>query len=84
VRGVAGEQIEVWRCQVTEAFKASEPMKASNPSQYWRELRNGNFGRLRFIGLLVRGFVMEVASRLGLLKPLPLRGSEARPRRLSP
>jgi hypothetical protein len=74
VRELAGEQAEVWRCQATEAFKASEPMKASDLSQYWRELRNGNFGRLRFIGLLIRGFVMEVASRLGLLKPLPLRG----------
>ena len=29
---------EVWRCQATDAFKASEPLKTSNPTQYWREL----------------------------------------------
>jgi hypothetical protein len=64
----------VWRCQATEAFEASEPLKTSNPAQYWRELRNGNFGLLRFCRLALRGFVIEVARRLGLLKPLPLRG----------
>ena len=45
-----------------------------DPQQYWREFRNGNFGRLRFIGLMARALVMEVAHRLGLLKPLPLHG----------
>ena len=40
--GTASE--EVWRCQATEAFKASEPLKTSNLAQYWRELTNGNFG----------------------------------------
>ena len=33
-----------WRCQATEAFEASEPLKTSNLAQYWREFRNGNFG----------------------------------------
>ena len=70
---------ELWRCQATEAFEASEPLKASNLAQYWRELRNGNFGLLRFIRLAARGFVMEVANRLGLLKPLPLHGPHAEP-----
>ena len=55
-------------------FNASTPLKTSNLPQYWRELTNGNFGLLRFIGLAARGFIMEVASRVGLLKPLPLRG----------
>src|SRR4051812_22997717 len=73
-REVAGERREVWRCQATEAFNASVPLKTSNLQQYWRELTNGNFGRLRFIRLAARGFVMELASRAGLLKPVPLRG----------
>ena len=55
-------------------MRASEPLRTSNLGQYWRELRNGNFGLLRFIYLASRGFVMEVADRLGLLKPLPLHG----------
>ena len=74
VREIGGERSEVWRCQATEAFNATTPLKTSNLPQYWRELTNGNFGLLRFIGLAARGFIMEVASRVGLLKPLPLRG----------
>ena len=74
VREIGGERSEVWRCQATEAFNASEPLKTSHLGQYWRELTNGNFGLLRFIGLAARGFFMEIADRVGLLKPLPLRG----------
>jgi hypothetical protein len=74
VREVGGDRSEVWRCQATEAFNASEPLKTSNVGQYWREQTNGNFGLFRFIGLAARGFVMEIARRVGLLKPLPLRG----------
>jgi hypothetical protein len=33
----------------------------------------------RFLLVLVRGFVMEVASRTGLLRPLPLRGEGLQP-----
>jgi hypothetical protein len=74
-----GGEEEVWRCQATDALKASEPLKTSNLSQYWREFRNGNFGPLRFIWLAARGFVMEVADRIGLLKPLPLKGPGTQP-----
>jgi hypothetical protein len=77
VRDVGGESHEAWRCQATDALKASEPLKTSNLAQYWRELKNGNFGLLRFIRLAARGFVLEVAARLGWLKPLPLHGPGA-------
>jgi hypothetical protein len=73
-REVDDDGHELWRCQATEAFEGSEPLRASNLAQYWRELRNGNFGLLQFIRLAARGFVMEVADRVGLLKPLPLHG----------
>jgi len=74
VRELQGQRSEVWRCQATEALKASTRMKTSHLPQYWRELTNGNFGLLRYVGLLARGFVMEIASRVGLLKALPLKG----------
>jgi hypothetical protein len=74
VVGEADDAPELWRCQATEAFRASESLKTSNLSGYWREFSNGNFGPLRFILLAARGLVMEVADRVGLLKPLPLRG----------
>jgi hypothetical protein len=74
VREIDGKQSEVWRCQATEALNATTPLKTSNLSQYWRELTNGNFGLFRFIFLVLRGFPMEIARRVGLLSQLPLRG----------
>src|SRR5262249_16026649 len=65
---------EAWRCQATDALKFSEPLKTSNPGQNWREFRNGNFPPFRLIRLLARGFVMEVARRIGLLKAMHLHG----------
>jgi hypothetical protein len=65
---------DIWRCQATEALKASEPLKRSDLRQYWREATNGNFGRLRLAGLLIRAFVMECAFHLGVVRPLPLQG----------
>lgn len=72
VRETGGD--EVWRCQATDALKATEALKTSNLAQYWRELTNGNFGLFRFIFIAVRGFPMEIARRVGLLKPMPLQG----------
>ena len=71
---------EVWRCQATDALKASEPLKTSNLAQYWREFRNGNFGPLRFIWLLARAVRDGGGDRVGLLKPLPLEGAWHRSR----
>jgi hypothetical protein len=74
-----GEEQEVWRCQATEAFRASEPLKTSNIRQYPREVKSGNVGLPRFLFVATRGFVMEVASRVGLLRPLPLHGEGIEP-----
>jgi hypothetical protein len=84
MRELQGQRPEVWRCQATEALKASTRMKTSHLPQYWRELTNGNYGLLRYIGLLARGFVMEIASRVGLLQPVPLRGSGYKSTALEP
>jgi hypothetical protein len=78
-RELEGDQKEVWRCQATEAFRASESLKTSDLRQYWRELRSGNVRLPRFLLVLVRGFVMEVASRTGLIRPLPLHGEGIQP-----
>jgi hypothetical protein len=74
MRELEGEPEEVWRCQATDAFEATEPLKTSNLRQYWRELRSGNFALPNFLFALVRGFFFEVASRLNLMKALPLSG----------
>jgi hypothetical protein len=78
-RELKGERVEVWRCQATDALKFSEHIRTSNLAQYWREFRNGNFAPFRYLLLLVRGFVMEVARRLRVLKALPLHGPGAAP-----
>lgn len=72
-----GETEEVWRCQATEALKATEQARVfKDPDQYWREFNNGNFNRVRFVALMARALFMEVAVRRGLLKGQPLRGPE--------
>ena len=75
VREFEGKPSEVWRCQATEALIATTPLPTSNLAQYWRELTNGNFGLLRFIFLTLRGLPIEIGRRVGLIKPLPLRGT---------
>jgi hypothetical protein len=73
-----GQTEQVWRCQATEALKASDHLKVfKNPGQYWREFRTGNFKRVRFMGLLIRAFYVEIAHRAGLVKDLPLHGPES-------
>ncbi len=78
-RELKGERVVAWRCQATDALEYSERLKTSSLAQYWREFRNGNFGPFRYLLLLVRGFVLEVARRLRLLKALPLHGPGAAP-----
>ena len=76
MRELDGEPEEVWRCQATDALKATEPLKTSNLPQYWRELRSGNFALPHFLFSLVRGFFFEVAGRLHLMKGAPAVGPE--------
>jgi hypothetical protein len=68
---------ERWRCQNTEALKASTHLRVfKDPGQYWREFNHGNYGRLRFVWKLARAMALEVANRLGFTDQSPLRGPE--------
>jgi hypothetical protein len=80
VRETDGEPAEVWRCQATEAFTATEPLKTSDVRQYWRELRNGNYGLIRFLRVAIPGFFSELGSRLHLIPAVPLTGPGTNPR----
>lgn len=66
---------EVWRCQATEAVKATESLSGFDLSQYWREFTNGNYGTFKFLHVMARAIVLQIASRLGLVNNLPIRGS---------
>lgn len=82
VRELDGEEQEVWRCQATEAFRASEHLRTlRDPGQYLRELRFGNVGLLHFLRVAARGLVMEFARRVGLIQPTPLHGDGTQPDR---
>jgi hypothetical protein len=79
MRGIEGDDAEVWRCQATEAFKASEPLKPSDVRQYWRELASGNVHLFRFLRVAVRALILQVASRMRLVKWVALRGPGTQP-----
>ena len=72
VRGANGASVESYRCQATEALRASEPLSSFDIRQYVRELTSGNVGLLRLLRVAVRGISTAVRRRLRLLGPLPL------------
>ena len=72
----SGPDPDLWRCQATEAFKATTPLKTSNLAQYWRELRNGNYRLPTFLFIAVRGLFLEIGRRIGIVKAFPLTGPE--------
>ena len=83
VRETDGAPTEVFRCQATEALRASEPIRKYDPRPYIRELRSGNVGLRRMVRVAVRASAVKLARRLhlrpwGPLKysgpPLPTRG----------
>jgi len=67
-----------YRCQATEMFDATEPMRAWDLRRYWRELRSGNVSPLRLVTVLTRAGYravhIRVRFRLGRGRPLPLQG----------
>lgn len=75
IREFSGVPTEVWRCQATEAIRATERLSGFDVRQYWRELTNGNYDPFKFLRVMARAVVVQVASRLGLVNNLPIRGS---------
>jgi hypothetical protein len=73
-RELNGARVDVWRCQATDALKASERLRGYDLRQYLRELNNGNYRPFRFARLLVRVLALKIANRFGVLKPTPLEG----------
>jgi hypothetical protein len=75
---IDGRPAEVFRCQATEALRATTPLRTSEPGQYVREVRSGNVGILRFARVAVRALSGAVIHRLGIRGTLPMKlGAEA-------
>ena len=71
-----GDGIEIYRCQATEAVRASEKLHPFDLRQYARELSSGNVGPERFLRVSLRAMtrlivvklrVRGIARRSGLL-----------------
>jgi hypothetical protein len=85
VREVDGSSAELYRCQATEASRASEPLGNYDLRQYVRELTSRNVGPGHFLRVAVRGLSVTIRRRLRLLGYQPSKGLRDRVRhRLEP
>jgi hypothetical protein len=75
MRDVNGESVESYRCQATEAMRATDPLRDYDPRQYIREVASGNVPLSRVLRVGVRALSDLVRRRLKLLSYLPLRPS---------
>src|SRR4051794_34959982 len=66
---------EIYRCQATEASRASEPMSNFDLRQYGRELTARNVGIVRLLRVALRAVAGMVGRRLRLVSFTPLRPS---------
>ena len=73
-RGARRRDTEVWRCQATEAFKASTPLKVRDLGQYWREVRSRQLPASPVRAASRPRIRMEVATRTRSCGPVPLTG----------
>jgi hypothetical protein len=60
-----------FRCQATELLRASEPVGWWSVRSLMREVTGGNVGPWRFVRVMTRIIVEEIARRLGLLSQFP-------------
>lgn len=72
-RRVDSELGEVFRCQATEATRATTPMPEKAIGQYVREVRVRNIAIPELLRVGLGAFVLQVARRLRLRGYLPLR-----------
>jgi hypothetical protein len=75
VRDVDGAPAESYRCQATEALRATEPLSNYDPRQYFRELTSKNVGLPRLLHVAARALSGLIRRRLRLLSYQPLRQS---------
>ena len=66
-----GDEGRVYRCQATEAVRASEPLSPYDGRQYVREIAHGNVTLRRFLRVAIRALTLNARRllRLGGWKP---------------
>jgi hypothetical protein len=70
-RTLDGEPESVYRCQITEAVRASTPLHPREWGQYIEEVRNGNIGLFTFLKVGFRMLYVRYAHRLGRSPGMP-------------
>ncbi len=76
VRDLDGAPAEAYRCQATEALRATEPLSNYDPRPFIRELTSGNVGLWRFLRVVARAISGPILRRLRLLRWRPLPTTE--------
>jgi hypothetical protein len=66
-----------YRCQNTELFRASQPLRVWDPRAYVRVYRAGNVGLFRFLRVLARAAVEEPMRKLGLTPRVYVAGTSS-------
>ena len=64
---------EVWRCQATEAPRASTPIKETDPRPYIREIKSGNVTIWHFSRVAFRAVTERIGRKLRILDELPIK-----------
>ncbi|MGZ4399127.1 MAG: hypothetical protein ACXVZ1_12010 [Gaiellaceae bacterium] len=72
VRTVAGETVETYRCQGTEALVASEPLNKFDPRQFARELTSRNVKAPQLVSAILRSVWLKGLRVLRLRRLLVL------------
>lgn len=63
---------ETYRCQATEAFRATDPLRGRDARQYLREIRSGNVALVRVVRVLARALWWSIGRRTRLRPHLPM------------
>jgi hypothetical protein len=66
-----GRDVEVFRCQATEFYEATEPVSWRDVGSLLREFTSGNVGARRLVRVGARAFVTELERKFGRLSNFP-------------
>lgn len=77
VHALDGSQPEIFRCQATEAVRATEPLSKYDLRQYVREFAFRDVGTLGFMRAVARATGVAIGRRLRLVSHVPLPGEDS-------
>lgn len=64
IQEVDGRPVTIYRCQATDLYEASRPLRAFDPRPYVREFTNGNVAIGRFLRVTARAYAENLLAKL--------------------